>query len=397
MKMMKVMTMLMFQFTSSFVCSSSSSSSTTTTTTSHSNMMRLVSLENEDAMCNDDSRAGYYVLSEDSDSDSEEEEEDDDDVWLIHLQGGGWCWSEETCVIRKGVAPQLMTNASWSETYMFRDQSIFSFFRNRVFVPYCSSDGWIGNTDVDGNRFRGRTIVQSVFEQIHRNYNLENKTVVFSGCSAGGRGVMHNINFVREQVVEEYHAKRLIGLVDSGEYIDLELYNPNSTVAMGSRLRDQARGVLEYLNASISQECALTYPNAKEKCLMGETAFRTIRSPFIAHSFQFDSYQGSVDFGPTTPSIISSNASMSLYEVNFRARTRNVLLDLAKNRSVHEFAFHSSACWHHCNTESSTFSSGFTVNGTSLSDVVQNFLKNSSLGVRIMEDCEGIACGKDCY
>ena len=190
-----------------------------------------------------------------------------------------------------------MTNSSWSDFYQPKNGSIFSFFRNRVFVPYCSSDGYIGNTDIDGNQFRGRTIIKSIFQQIHDTYNLSQKTVVFSGCSAGGRGVMHNLNLVREQV-ETYNIDRLIGLVDSGEYIDLPLYNPLSPTAMGSRLRDQALGVVEYLNASISNECASFYPNATENCLMGETAFRTLSSPFIAHSFQFDSYQNSVDFGP---------------------------------------------------------------------------------------------------
>lgn len=205
---------------------------------------------------------------------------------------------------------------------------------------------------------------------------------------------MHNLNLVREQV-QTYNIERLIGLVDSGEYIDLPLYNPLSPTAMGSRLRDQALGVVEYLNASISNECASLYPNATENCLMGETAFRTLSSPFIAHSFQFDSYQGSVDFGPTTPNKIASDASMTSYEDTFRARTRKVLLDLAANRSSDEFAFHSSACWHHCNTETSSFSTGFLVNGTSLADVLMDFLyRNGSR--RVMEDCEGIACGGDC-
>ena len=348
--------------------------------------MRLVSLRNENAICNDGSRAGFYISSSDV---------EDDDVWLIHLQGGGWCWSKDTCEIRHSYVPQLMTNSSWSDFYQPKNGSIFSFFRNRVFVPYCSSDGYIGNTDIDGNQFRGRTIIKSIFQQIHDTYNLSQKTVVFSGCSAGGRGVMHNLNLVREQV-ETYNIDRLIGLVDSGEYIDLPLYNPLSPTAMGSRLRDQALGVVEYLNASISNECASFYPNATENCLMGETAFRTLSSPFIAHSFQFDSYQNSVDFGPTTtPNDIASDASMTSYENNFRARTRKVLLDLAENRSSDEFAFHSSACWHHCNTETSSFSTGFLVNSTSLSDVLMDFLyRNGSR--RVMEDCEGIACGGDC-
>ena len=207
---------------------------------------------------------------------------------------------------------------------------------------------------------------------------------------------MHNINLVREQVLM-YNIKRLIGLIDSGEYIDLPLYNPLSSTAMGTRLRDQALGVVKYLNATISKECASFYPNAKEKCLMGETTFRTIRSPFIAHSFQFDSYQNSVNFGPTvTPSEIERNASMKSFENTFRDRTRNVLLNLAENRSFNEFGYHSSACWHHCNTESSSFSTGFFVNGSSLSDVLLNFLKNNKTNLRVMESCEGIVCGADC-
>ena len=43
-------------------------------------------VKNPDALCNDFTQAGYYIRRNDSSSD-----------WLVFLEGGGACYSAETC------------------------------------------------------------------------------------------------------------------------------------------------------------------------------------------------------------------------------------------------------------------------------------------------------------
>ena len=150
---------------------------------------------------------------------------------------------------------------------------------------------------------------------------------------------------------------------------------------MGSRLRDQALGVVEYLNASISNECASFYPNATENCLMGETH---LNGKFTVHctqlSIRFISARSILDLRHRTTLQVACDVVAAP-----RARTRKVL-NLAENRSSDEFAFHSSACWHHCNTEHS-FSTGFLV--VSSFSCPDSFSYRNDLR-RVMEDCEDI-------
>lgn len=57
------------------------------------------------AICNDGSPSGYYKrLNNHSKS------------WIIYLQGGGYCGSEEACQHRWRHSPQLMSSKFWSST-----------------------------------------------------------------------------------------------------------------------------------------------------------------------------------------------------------------------------------------------------------------------------------------
>jgi len=48
--------------------------------------LKWKSINNPDALCNDFTRAGYYIRTNDSSSD-----------WVVFLESGGACYSPETC------------------------------------------------------------------------------------------------------------------------------------------------------------------------------------------------------------------------------------------------------------------------------------------------------------
>jgi len=157
------------------------------------------------AVCNDGSRAAYYDSNDLADSKK----------LHIYLKGGGACTSfdqgaEKSCVRRCGVNIdgelctarteenfELDTDTMWS-TDPQQNPAFHDFAR--VYVPYCSSDLYIGtrdDSDVSGYYFHGKYIVKAIAEDIvSRANSLEQ--VVFYGTSAGAMGVAFNCDAVAE-------------------------------------------------------------------------------------------------------------------------------------------------------------------------------------------------------
>src|SRR5262245_26956367 len=139
-----------------------------------------------DALCNDGTRAVFYVRRYADDAYSNH--------WHIHLQGGGNCTTAQSCADRwcsvdtnfgakqmstTGTPPRIRARGIF-------DRSSRNSFRlwNHVLVYYCSSDSWTGQasdvavvaddpaTGVSTAyriHFRGATIVDAVRDQLRRD------------------------------------------------------------------------------------------------------------------------------------------------------------------------------------------------------------------------------------
>ena len=224
------------------------------------------------ALCNDFSKAGYFIEKISSSS-----------KWLVFLESGGLCYSPETCnrrffnsEVRKEFAtsqdPQLDTfypqfNLTIAWTTMEREgrklsvrlnpymTSMSTFIKdnrvpkniegrdimdsnkennpsfydfNRVIIPYCSSDMWLGNDtrefpninesgdpQLDFLRkvykpesqdlqftFRGSVIFQSIINELMGDGLSEATDLILAGSSAGGLGVVNNAKWVFEKLDE---------------------------------------------------------------------------------------------------------------------------------------------------------------------------------------------------
>lgn len=123
--------------------------------------MKLVQVNNaiaRDAVCNDGTPAAYYFRRGQGTGSHR---------WVIHLQGGGMCYSVETCQHRSVSTPYLMTSTGLPSTRTgggvlspsSHDNPDF-FNANHVYVHYCSSDLWSGDREATaesgGWHFRGR-------------------------------------------------------------------------------------------------------------------------------------------------------------------------------------------------------------------------------------------------
>ena len=74
--------------------------------------------------------------------------------WIIHLEGGGWCYDEDECVSRSKTT--FGSSVNWPETYTYSgllsddctDNPYFCGW-SMVYVAYCDGASFSGNVYVD--------------------------------------------------------------------------------------------------------------------------------------------------------------------------------------------------------------------------------------------------------
>lgn len=172
------------------------------------------------AVCLDGSTPGYF-LRQGSGKGSKN--------WIIYLQGGAWCESEETCLARSrmhlgsslffkplGNPGGILSNIN-KENPEFYDWNV-------AYLPYCDGSSFSGNrsdpVEVEGSLlyFRGLRILDSTISELLSDTNLKEAShVIFSGTSAGGLAVMLHADFVRSKLPKKVHFR---ALADSGFFLD---------------------------------------------------------------------------------------------------------------------------------------------------------------------------------
>ena len=152
------------------------------------------------------------------------------------------------------------------------EENPFWWNANHVFVPYCTSDCWSGTRAraFGGSRFSfmGALVVRQVILDL-LPLGLENATsLILTGSSAGGIGVLLNLNSVKSLLHDElrlYHIA-VKGISDSGWFLDREPYLKNQqTVTPVDAVR---RGIALW-QGKVPTLCAAQYPNEPWRCYFG--------------------------------------------------------------------------------------------------------------------------------
>lgn len=191
-------------------------------------------ISDNEAVCNDNSRATFYIGPKLSNK------------WIVFFESGGFCASFEECNKRymNKNSTVLMTSNLLPEKVTGRDLLSTSKSENPTFhdyvhvlVPYCTSDLWLGlkgnpkkpfhfvnDTSVDNFSFRGQTIFRSVFEDLLQRHNFSKaQEIVLSGSSAGATGVLNHADWVLRQVIKSRGLNaKMKSIVDSGWFIDFQ-------------------------------------------------------------------------------------------------------------------------------------------------------------------------------
>ena len=306
--------------------------STTTTTISpfvkssyHKNFYRKFLFNYPQARCMDDSIASYYRrLANHNNS-----------RWLIYFDGGWFCYSKESCDLRRLYSPNLITsNSSNKEKSSI---GIFSSLKQYhiIYVPYCSSDLWSGSSNKTYSH--GYDILHAVFDDLKLNKHFQQaKQIIFTGFSAGGLGLLLNL----PNLLTKFSSKiDLRVIIDSGWFIDY----PGSINGI-SKINE---GMM-YWNTQIPSSCQL---KPQYKCFLGSEAIRLFPSHVSILIIQslFDRTQLHLD----KLNMNSDNFSKKLAE-NLRQSSDRISI-FAPACSTHGFLFRS--LWSRFNIEQRTLAS----------------------------------------
>ncbi|XP_026671001.1 palmitoleoyl-protein carboxylesterase NOTUM [Ceratina calcarata] len=252
--------------------------------------LKKVYLSNRSITCNDGSQAGFYLRKSHGSQ-----------RWIIYLEGGWYCYDHKSCRNRWLRLRHLMTSTQWPET---RDvggllssnpeENPYWWNANHVFVPYCTSDSWSGTRSSanDMFSFMGAEIVTQVIRDLVP-LGLENaSSLLMAGSSAGGTGVMLNLDHVRNLIHYKLGLRfvDIRGVSDSGWFLDRAPYSSNGLSSV-----DAVRKGMEFWKARMPDNCVAKYPTEPWRCYFGYRLYPTLTVPLFVFQWLFDEAQMSAD------------------------------------------------------------------------------------------------------
>ena len=194
------------------------------------------------AVCNDGSPAAYYFYKG-----------EDSTRWVVHQQGGWWCWDDYSCAVRwdhfANHTSEKRSLMSTKELEALTEEfDTFNGEKNRglmahnastnpmasaskVFIAYCSSDSHAGNRSAGSSdgagtsrwHFRGKEIVRAILNDLTHEDGLGDATrFLLTGGSAGGMATLNNADWVRGIVAAVAPGAEYLAMPDSGYFLDVQ-------------------------------------------------------------------------------------------------------------------------------------------------------------------------------
>nr|CAG4640708.1 EOG090X02ZJ [Eulimnadia texana] len=253
--------------------------------------MQKILLQDQRAVCNDGSPAGYYVRKSYGSQ-----------RWIVFLDGGWYCVDKRSCDDRWTRLRGLMTSAMWPDTRQVGgilspdpEENPFWWNANHVYVPYCSSDSWSGSSPAGTNNrfaFMGSSIIREVLRDLLPQGLSNASKLILTGSSAGGIGVLLNLDRAAEFLRSHGSSAEVRGISDSGWFLDNVPYAPADCYDP-ARCAPLTAVQLGYnlWNAQVPESCRNQYPSQPWRCFFGHHLYRTLRTPLFVFQWLFDEAQ----------------------------------------------------------------------------------------------------------
>ncbi|KAK0064501.1 palmitoleoyl-protein carboxylesterase notum1a [Biomphalaria pfeifferi] len=255
-----------------------------------SNMKRKL-LRHSEVTCNDGTPAGYYIRKSHGSQ-----------RWIVFLEGGWYCFDHVSCSERSRVMGDYMSSRNWPK---FRSgsgimswdplENPYYFHSNVVYIPYCSSDSWSGTRPRSSAMefsFMGSRILDEVFTELLKKGLKQAKTVLVAGTSAGGTGVLINIDRIADIIHASDASIDVRGLVDAGWFLDNEPFRAKHCrdAFTCSPMAGIQKGAQVWV-PRLPEACRAIYPNEIWRCFFGHRVFSSIKSSIYVIQNLYDAAQ----------------------------------------------------------------------------------------------------------
>uniref|UniRef100_A0A5B7BBU3 Pectin acetylesterase n=1 Tax=Davidia involucrata TaxID=16924 RepID=A0A5B7BBU3_DAVIN len=235
------------------------------------------------AFCLDGSTPGYHLRRGfGSGSDS----------WVLHIEGGGWCNTIESCSLRKKTAlgsSKYMDRQVQFAGILSRDSSQNpDFFNwNKVKIRYCDGGSFAGRPESEfknGTKlfFRGQLIWEALMDEL-LSIGLSNaRQALLSGCSAGGLATLIHCDDFREILPRGANVKCL---ADAGFFLKEKDIAGNHTIE--SFYHDVVH--LQGVTKSLEKDCVARMEPSK--CFFPQEFIKDIKTPVFLVNPAYDFWQ----------------------------------------------------------------------------------------------------------
>ena len=242
------------------------------------------------AACLDGSAPGYWIRGSSVPTDQHR--------WIIHAQGGGWCYNSKSCSSR--AKSDLGSSRNWgTHTACYgscsgilspnRSENPDFYGWHHVFVGYCDATSMTGarNGTHANLHFRGRANLDAVLDSLLARGMRNATDIIFTGGSAGGLAVYLNLDHVAERVAMVAPKAKVVGFADAGFFLD----HPT----MGTENHAYADAIKGLFNLSAPQtdktcQTALSEPNGW-RCMMAQYTVPFVTTPLFMAEGMYDSWQ----------------------------------------------------------------------------------------------------------
>ncbi|KAK2919352.1 hypothetical protein Q8A73_003723 [Channa argus] len=141
--------------------------------------------------------------------------------------------------------------------------------------------------------FMGSLIISEVIKDLIPKGIKQAKIVMLSGSSAGGTGVLLNIERVASQLEQLGAEAQVRGLVDSGWFLESKQQrSPNCPETVSCSPEDAIKIGLRLWNGVVPDRCRQLYKRGEEwQCFFGHKLYSTLTSPLFVVQWLFDEEQ----------------------------------------------------------------------------------------------------------
>lgn len=326
--------------------------------------------------------------------------------WLLHIEGGGWCNTIESCSYRQttalGSSNSMERQVSFSGILSSQPSQNPDFFSwNKVKIRYCDGASFAGRPESEfknGTKlfFRGQLIWETLMDELLSVGMSNAKQAFLTGCSAGGLAALIHCDDFRERLPQHATVKCL---ADASFFLDESDVQGNRTMRSFYDDVFHLQGVAKSLN----KNCLSRMENSS--CLFPQEFVKNIKTPVFIVNPAYDFWQIRNILVPdvSDPQGYWQTCRLNIHSCNpnqleilkgFRSSLLNALSEFQQK---HEAGMFINSCYIHCQTwmaETWHSPSSPRINYKTIAESVGDWYFNR--GVVKLIDCP-YPCNPTCY